>query len=229
MTAKEFISKLEKLKSAADLKKYEKFFDVKKLKMIGVRMGSIFKLAKEYSAMDLKEVEQLLKSDIHEVKVGAVSILDYKARDKKSSEEEKEKVFDLYIKMHDRINTWDLVDRSAIYVVGGCLADRKRDILYKLAKSKLMAERRTAIVATAYFMMKLNQTEDTFKLAEILLNDDEDLIHKAVGWMLRIAGGVDEKGLLSFLDRHANKMPRVMLRYSVEKFDKKKKDYYMKL
>lgn len=229
LTAKNFSEKLNSLKSSTELQKYEKFFDVKKYNLIGVRMGQIFALAKEYINMSLNEIEKLLESPIHEMKVGAVSIMDYQARSKKVTEPQKKELFDLYIRKHDRINTWDLVDRSAIYVVGSYLANKPRKILYSLAKSKNMAERRTAIVSTAYFMMKFKETEDTFKIAEILLHDEEDLIHKATGWMLRIAGDVDQKELLKFLDKYATSMPRVMLRYSIEKLDQLKKKHYMSL
>jgi 3-methyladenine DNA glycosylase AlkD len=196
---------------------------------IGVRMGEVFKLAKEFSEMELDEVEKLLESEIHEARVGAVSILDYLARKKKTTPEKRKEIFDLYLRRHDRIDNWDLVDRAAIYVIGGYLADKDRSILYKLAKSKNMWERRTSIIATAYFMMKLKEVDDTFKIAEILIDDKEDLIHKATGWMLRLAGGVDEKKLFRFLDKHAATMPRTALRYALEKVDKKNKEHYMGL
>jgi 3-methyladenine DNA glycosylase AlkD len=196
---------------------------------IGVRMGDVFKLAKEFSEMELDEVEKLMESEIHEARVGAVSILDYIARKKKTPEEKRKEIYDLYLKRHDRIDNWDLVDRAAIYVIGGYLADKDRSILYKLAKSKNMWERRTSIIATAYFMMKLKEVEDTCKIAEILIEDKEDLIHKATGWMLRVAGDVDQKELFKFLDKHAATMPRTALRYALEKVDKKNKEYYMGL
>jgi 3-methyladenine DNA glycosylase AlkD len=232
LSAKNFLDQLQILRSDASQKSYEKAFATAIEdgdKFIGVRMGDVFRLAKEHAEMPLEEVEKLLDSPIHEARVGAVSIMDYIARDKKSSDALRKDVFDLYIRRHDRINTWDLVDRSAIYVVGSYLADKPRDILYQLAKSKMMAERRTAILSTAYFMMKQNDTEDVLKIAELLLRDKEDLIHKAVGWMLRVSYGVDEKKFFSFLDAHASTMPRVMLRYAIEKLDKDQRQYYLKL
>jgi 3-methyladenine DNA glycosylase AlkD len=162
------------------------------------------------------------------MRVGAVSVMDFQARSKKTSEERRKELFDLYIKRHDRINTWDLVDRSAPYVVGGYLFDKKRNALYKLARSKKMPERRTAIVGTGYFIRQ-GDVEDTFKIAELLLEDKEDLIQKAVGWMLRAAGDVDRKKLLSFLDKHAATMPRSLLRYSTEKLDKIQREHYLSL
>lgn len=121
-----------------------------------------------------------------------------------------------------------MVDRSAIYVVGSYLFDKKRDALYKLARSKKMYERRTAMVSTAYFIRQ-GDIAESYKIAEMLLNDKEDLIHKAVGWMLRAAGDVDKKKLLSFLDKHAATMPRTMLRYATEKLDKKQREHYLSL
>lgn len=196
---------------------------------IGVRMGEVFKLAKEFSEMDIDEVEKLLESDVHEARTGAVSILDYIARKKKTSPELRKEIYALYLRRHDRIDNWDLVDRAAIHVIGGYLADKDRSILYKLAVSKNMWERRTSIIATAFFMMKLKEVEDTFKIAEILINDKEDLIHKATGWMLRVAGDVDQKKLFVFLDKYAATMPRTALRYALEKVSKKDKEHYMGL
>jgi 3-methyladenine DNA glycosylase AlkD len=230
LTSNQFLEKLKTYSSpetAVSMKRYFKQNpdDV----FIGVRMGDVFKLAKEFSEMELDEVEKLMESEIHEARVGAVSILDYIARKKKTPEEKRKEIYDLYLKRHDRIDNWDLVDRAAIYVIGGYLADKDRSILYKLAKSKNMWERRTSIIATAYFMMKLKEVEDTCKIAEILIEDKEDLIHKATGWMLRVAGDVDQKELFKFLDKHAATMPRTALRYALEKVDKKNKEYYMGL
>jgi 3-methyladenine DNA glycosylase AlkD len=132
----------------------------------------------------------------------------------------------LYIHRHDRINNWDLVDRSAPYVVGGYLFDQPRDILYSLAYSKNIWERRTSIVSTYYFIRQ-GDVNDTFRIAEILLHDKEDLIQKAAGGWLREAGKKDPKKLLSFLDQYAPVMPRTMLRYAVERLPKKQRDYYL--
>ncbi len=195
---------------------------------MGVRMGQVFALAKEFVDIPLREVEKLLESTIHEARVGAVSIMDFQARSKKTTEARKKELFDLYIKRHDRINTWDLVDRSAPYVVGGYLFDKPRKILYKLARSRKMPERRTAIVSTGYFIRQ-GDVEDTFKIAEMLLDDKEDLIHKATGWMLRAAGDVDRQTLVDFLETYAASMPRVTLRYATEHFDKKQKEKYLQM
>ena len=233
LSAKHFIQRLQLLQSNDELKKIQRYFktgagdygegDI----FIGVRMGSLFALAKEFTDTPLHEVEKLLESSIHKVRVGAVSIMDFQARSGKVSDERKKQLFDLYIRRHDRINNWDLVDRSAPYVVGGYLFDKPRNILYNLAKSKNVWERRTAIVST-YFFIRQGQINDTFKIAEILVNDKHDLIQKAVGSWIREAGKKDILVLVEFLDAHASSMPRVMLRYAVEKLDKKTRDAYLK-
>lgn len=228
MNASQFIERLKALRSRQAAKGHAHLAADKSDAILGVKMGQVFALAKEFISMDLDEVEKLLESDIHEARVGAVSIMDFQARNKKTPEERRKELFDLYLRRHDRINTWDLVDRSAIWVVGNYLVDKPRNVLYKLAKSKRMAERRTAIVTTLYFIGK-KDLDDAFKLAELMLYDKEELIHKANGWALRFAGDKDKKRLLKFLDQHAATMPRVTLRYAVEKMDKKTKKHYMDL
>lgn len=194
--------------------------------IIGVRMGQVFALAKEFMETPLAEIEKLLESPIHEVRVGAVSMMDWQARSKKTAEERKKELFELYLRRHDRINSWDLVDRSALYVVGQYLFDKQRDVLYSLARSHDTWERRTAVVSTLYFI-KHGDAHDAFKIAELLLDDDHDLIHKAAGWALREAGKQDRQGLLHFLDQYAATMPRVTLRYALEHFDKNEREHYM--
>jgi 3-methyladenine DNA glycosylase AlkD len=231
-SAREFIVRLKKLQSSKELEKIQRYFKSGKGeysegdKFIGVGMGQVFALAKEFINMELEEVEKLLESSIHEVRAGAVSIMDFQARNKKTSTFRRKELFDLYIHRHDRINNWDLVDRSAPYVVGGYLFDQPRDILYSLAYSKNIWERRTSIVSTYYFIRQ-GDVNDTFRIAEILLHDKEDLIQKAAGGWLREAGKKDPKKLLSFLDQYAPVMPRTMLRYAVERLPKKQRDYYL--
>jgi len=195
---------------------------------IGVRMGQVFTLVKEFITMTPDEIEKLLESKIHEVRAGACSIMDKQARSKKTTPERRKELYDLYLRRHDRINNWDLVDVCAIHVIGGYLFDKPRHILYKLARSKNMWERRTAIVSTAYFIRK-GELDDTYNLVEMLLNEKEDLVHKATGWMLRFAGDKDRTRLLNFLDHHAPTMPRVTLRYSIEKLDNQQRAHYLGL
>ena len=235
LTAKRFISRLMEVQSDVELRKHQRYFrfdpdnQPKDNYFIGIRMGDIFKLAKEYVEMPVAEIEKLMESPIHEVRAGAMSIMGQAAKAPKVSDARVKELYELYIRRHDRINDWDLVDLAAYYVVGRYLADKPRKILYKLAKSKDMWERRTAILATAHFMMKLKQADDTFAIAEVLIDDKEDLVNKATGWMLRVAGGVDMPRLLAFLDEHAATMPRITLRNAIEKFDKPKREYYLNL
>jgi len=226
LTAAEFLKRLKALRSSSVAKSHDHLASDSDAVIWGVRMGHVFALAKEFMDMPLAEVEELLDSPVHEARVGAVSIMDFQARSKKTTEARRKELFDLYIKRHDRINTWDLVDRSAPYVVGGYLFDKPRKILYKLARSKKMPERRTAIVSTGYFIRQ-GDVEDTFKIAGMLLDDEHDLIHKATGWMLRAAGDVDRERLVDFLDKFADSIPRVTLRYATEHFDKKQRDTYL--
>jgi 3-methyladenine DNA glycosylase AlkD len=234
LTAKDFIEKLKNYQSATELEKIQRYFKSgsgeygEGDKFMGIRMGQVFALAKEFINMEPNEIEKLLENPVHEVRTGAVSIMDFQARSKNFSEGRKKELFDLYIKRHDRINNWDLVDRSAPYVVGSYLFDKPRTILYKLAHSKNIWARRTAIVCTYYFI-KNGEVEDTFKIAEILLKDKHDIIHKATGSWLRTAGTKNKQELINFLDRFAATMPRVTLRYAIEHFDKKKQQYYLRM
>ena len=177
--------------------------------------------------MPLTEVDKLFASNYYEVRMGAVCIMDFQTRDKKISQEMRKQLFDLYLKRHDRINNWDMVDRAAPFVVGGYLFDKSRRPLYKLAISKNVWERRTAIVST-YFFIRQNDIDDTFGIAELLVDDEHELVNKAVGSWIREAGKRNKPKLLRFLDQHAATMPRVTLRYAIEKLDKKQKDFFMK-
>ncbi|MGB7209835.1 MAG: DNA alkylation repair protein [Pyrinomonadaceae bacterium] len=235
LTSSEFINRLMELRSDAELRKHRRYFKFdpdsqpEDNYFIGVRMGSIFELGKEFGDMPVDEIEKLMESPIHEVRAGAMSIMGQCAKGKKCSVERLKELYELYIRRHDRINNWDLVDLAAYYVVGRYLADKPRDILYKLARSKNLWERRTAIVATAHFILKLKEVDDTFSIAEILVNDPEDLVNKGTGWMLRAAGDVERPKLMIFLNKHAAMMPRVLLRYSVEKLDKPQREKYLKM
>ena len=223
------------LRSDAELRKHQRYFKFDPDNQpsdnyfIGVRMGSIFELGKEFSDMPVDEIEKLMESPIHEVRAGALSIMGQCAKGKICSRERLKELYDLFIRRHDRINNWDLVDLAAYYVVGQYLADKPRYILYKLARSKNLWERRTAIVATAHFIMKLKEVDDTFSIAEILVNDPEDLVNKGTGWMLRAAGDLDRPKLMAFLNKYAATMPRVLLRYSIEKLDKPQREKYLKM
>ena len=230
LTAAQFIKKLSASATSVDLEKNQRYFKEKVSgnKILGARFATIFKIAKEFAALDIKEVEKLLDNAHYEIRMGAVSIMDFQARSKKITAQQKKALFDLYIRRHDDINNWDLVDRAAPYVVGGYLSDKPRKILYTLAKSKNVWERRTAIVST-YFFIRQDDLADTFKIAALLVKDPHEMIHMAVGSWIREAGKRDTAMLLEFLDRYAVHMPSIMLRYAVEKLDKKKKQHYLQL
>lgn len=229
-TAKHFIERLYTYRSEVELMKHHRYFtfDEKSTtdRFIGVRMGQVFALAKEFSEMPPDEIEKLLESPIHEVRAGAVSIMDKQSRGKKTTEQRKKELFDLYIRRHDRINNWDLVDLGCLYMIGNYLLDKPRKILYKLAESKNMWERRTAIVGTAYLIRK-KHVDDVFTIAEMLMHEKEDQVSKGTGWMLRFAGDVDRHRLLHFLDTYAAIMPRVALRNAIEHLDKKQREHYL--
>ena len=194
----------------------------------GVRMGAVFELAKTALDLPISELEALLEQPTHEVRALACSIMGKSAAYRRTSPGRRAELYDLYLRRHDRINTWDLVDRSAPYVVGGYLFDKPRTPLYELARSEVMCERRTAIVATYYFIRQ-DDTADTFTIAEVLVDDEEDLIQKAVGGWVREAGKRDPQALLEFLDRFAATMPRTALRYAVEHLDEAQRAHYLGL
>lgn len=232
LTAERFVAELETHASADKREQYQRHFQTGAGQygegdlFIGVRMGQVFALAKQFIDMPPGEIEELLASPIHEVRVGALSIMDKQGRRKRTSESHMKELFDLYLRRMDRINNWDLVDLGAPYVVGRYLFDKPRDILYDMARSEIIWERRTAIVSTAYFIRQ-GDPSDTFEIAELLVNDDHDLIHKAVGGWVREAGKQDRPRLLHFLDSHAATMPRTMLRYMIEHLDEDQRTRYM--
>lgn len=181
------------------------------------------KYFKEISFSDLK---YLLGQKIHELRFSGVAILVLKYQ--KGSAKEKERVAKFYLKNLKGINNWDLVDLSAPQIFGDYFWERDRVVLYKLAKSKNLWERRIAILSTFGFI-KNNDFTDTLKIAEILLYDGHDLIHKAVGWMLREIGKRDKKIETDFLDKFTSKMPRTSLRYAIEKFELREREKYLKM
>lgn len=230
MKSEDVIKDLNKLKKPEKAKIFLNFFKTGKGqygeedKFLGISVPEQRKVAKNYKSLPLSEIQKLLNSKIHEHRFTALEILvmQYEEMDHKN----KEKIVKFYLKNTKNINNWDLVDTSAPYILGNYLLGKERDILYKLAKSKNLWERRIAIVSTFAFI-KEKDLKDTVKISEILLSDGHDLIQKAVGWMLREAGKKDLKTLLSFLDKHYKKMPRTMLRYSLEKLNPKQKKFYM--
>lgn len=191
---------------------------------LGVRLPMTRTLAREAADLPIADVEKLLHDKWHEARVLALILL--VNRYKRGDEAEREKIFRVYLANTDRINNWDLVDVSAPRIVGAHLEKRPRGLLDKLAKSKSLWERRIAILATAWFI-RLDEFDDTLRIATALLSDSHDLIHKAVGWMLREVGKRDERVLERFLDEHAHEMPRTALRYSIERMSPAKRKRYM--
>ncbi len=228
LTADRFVERLTAHRSPEQLRKYQRAFKVAEggEEFIGVPMGQVFALAKEFIELPPAELERLLDSPVHEVRAGALSIMDKQGRAKKTPESRRKELFDLYLRRTDRIDNWDLVDLAAPYVVGGYLFDRPRDVLHELARSENPWERRTAIVATGFFLRQ-GEVDETFRIAQLLAGDDHDLVQKATGWLLREAGKRDRQRLLEFLDRHAASLPRTLLRYAIEHLDPEQRAHYL--
>ena len=193
-----------------------------------VPMRPLFDLAKSLMAMPTPEIEALLGRSDHESRVGAVSVMDFQARAKKTTGDQRAQIYDLYVRRHDLIDTWDLVDRAAPHVLGGYLAGRPRDQLYVFARSAAPMERRTAIVAT-WFFIRTGDLDDTFAIAELLAHDPDELVQKAVGGWVREAGKRDEARLRAYLDAFAPTMPRTALRDAVEKLPPETRTHYLGL
>jgi 3-methyladenine DNA glycosylase AlkD len=234
LIAEKFVERLEAHRSSVELEKYKRYFKAgpgdygEGDLFIGVRMGQVFALAAEFRAMPLREIEKLLNTPIHEARAGALRIMSRQARNSTASDDDLRELYELYLRRIDRINNWDLVDLAAWDVVGGYLVDRPRDILFKLARSSNLWERRTAILSTMAFI-RHGDLDDTFAIAELLLADDRDLIQKATGWALREAGKQDRGRLMRFLDEHAATMPRTALRYAIERIEPDVRAHYLGL
>lgn len=234
LSAQHFIAELEAQRSEAQAQQSQRYFktgpgqygegDI----FLGVRSAPLGALVKQALEMPLSEIEKLLDSPYHEARSGGVSIMRQQARRKKTPPTQRQALFDLYLRRHDRINNWDLVDISCPDVIGAYLMDQPRDLLYTLARSENLWERRSSIIATLYFIDQ-GDLDDTFRIAEMLLGDTHDLIHKAVGWALREAGKRDRARMLHFLDAHAATMPRTCLRYAIEHLDAAQRAHYMGL
>ncbi len=234
LTAQRFVAELETHRSAVERSAMLRYFKTgpgeygEGDEFIGIRMGTLFEVSKAYTDMPVTELERLLESPVHEVRAGALSIMNKAAMAKRTSPERRAELYELYLRRHDRINNWDLVDLACRYVIGVYLENEPRDVLYRLAASPSVWERRTAIVSTWWFI-RSGDLDDALALSEVLVNDDHDLIHKAVGWMLRYAGDKHPARLREFLDGHAATMPRTMLRYSIEKLTPELRQHYLAL
>jgi len=187
---------------------------------LGIATPVLRKIALPYRDLPLSEIEKLLYAKLHEYRSAAVEIL--VSQYKRASEEQRSEIIDFYLRNTAAMNNWDLVDGSAPYILGEHLKTHPRKILRKLAKSKSLWERRIAIVATLR-LVRNGELDDALSIAEILLDDSHDLIHKAVGWVLREAGRKDCQRLLAFLETHYNRLPRTALRYAIEHFTPKQR------
>lgn len=193
---------------------------------LGITVPQSRTIASKYKNLPLTEIKELLSSKIHEERLIALILLTNNFQ--KGNEEKKREVFNFYLKHTKFINNWDLVDLSAPRIIGGYLANKDKKILLKLAKSSNLWEKRIAILTTFYFVRIKKEYEWTFKIAEVLQKDPHDLIHKAVGWMLREVGkNISQKKEELFLQKHYQKMPRTMLRYAIERFPAKLREEYL--
>lgn len=220
-----FRSALEGQATAEQRAKYTRYFPGDD-SFVGVRMGDVFALAGRSLGMPVGEIETLLDSPVHEVRAGACSIMGKAATHRTATMARQRELYELYLRRHDRIDSWDLVDLAAHQVLGTWLLDKPRDPLDTLAASAFWPERRSAIVATAAFL-KRRQTADTLRLATTLVADENDFVQKGTGWMLRYLGEIDRPALLGFLDQHAAVMPRTMLRAASEKLDQPLRTRYL--
>jgi 3-methyladenine DNA glycosylase AlkD len=191
---------------------------------LGISTPVLRKLARAHRALPFDDVAVLLKSGIHEHRSVALMILVEKYG--KAAAAERESVVRFYLDHLDQVNNWDLVDGSAPYILGPHLFNKDASLLDEFARSEHLWRRRIAIVATQYFIRQ-GRFDDTLRIAESLLKDKHELIHKAVGWMLREVGKKDQDALESFLRRHADVMPRTMLRYAIERFPEAKRKMYL--
>jgi len=191
---------------------------------VGIKMPVQRKIAKEFKNLNFDDIRELIGSKIHEERM--IGLLILQSKYEKGDEKEKEKVFKFYIRNRKRINNWDLVDISAPKIIGEHLLERDKKLLYEFARSKNLWERRIAILSTFTFI-RVGKFETTFKISDLLSKDDHDLIHKAVGWMLREIGKKDLNAEEKFLKPRYKKMPRTMLRYAIEKFPEVKRKKYL--
>lgn len=193
-------------------------------RFLGVKVPEQRKIAKRYQRLPLDQVALLLDSPFHEERLTALFILIHQFQ--KGSEKEQKRIFDLYLEKRARVNNWDLVDSSAHHILGAWLEGRNRDLLDRWARQGTLWERRMAIIATFHYLRQ-NEFADSLRIAEILLEDDHDLIHKAVGWTLREIGKRDLEVEKAFLEAHGSRMPRTALRYAIERFPKAERKAYL--
>lgn len=230
VTAKEILTALTALADSAIAAHSFRFFKAgpgeygEGDKFLGIRVPALRATVNRYENASLKVASKVLKSDYHEARLFALLLLVRKFE--RGDKQDRQAIYTLYLAHTEWINNWDLVDSSAHKIVGAHLVDKDRAILFQLANSSNLWERRIAMMAT-YTFIKQNQFDDALQLAEALLEDAEDLIHKIVGWMLREVGKRDIDTVKTFLTKHYNTMPRTMLRYAIEKFPESDRKAYL--
>ena len=228
---KTITNKLQALSDAEKREIFPKFFKAGKGeygegdRFLGVTVPNIRAIAKLHKDISIEEIRELIQSEWHEVRLCALIIMVEKS--KKKDEALRKELFNLYLSQTKRINNWDLVDLSCRFIVGEYLLDKSRDILYQLAQSSLLWDNRIAIVSTYAFIRK-GQLEDTYALSDLMMQHPHDLMHKAIGWMLREAGKRNPERLYDYVMSHRADMPRTMLRYAIEKFSPKERAILMK-
>ena len=228
---KTITNKLQALSDAEKREIFPKFFKAGKGeygegdRFLGVTVPNIRAIAKLHKDISIEEIRELIQSEWHEVRLCALIIMVEKS--KKKDETLRKELFNLYLSQTKRINNWDLVDLSCRFIIGEYLLDKSRDILYQLAQSSLLWDNRIAIVSTYAFIRK-GQLEDTYALSDLMMQHPHDLMHKAIGWMLREAGKRDSERLYDYVMSHRADMPRTMLRYAIEKFSPKERAILMK-
>ena len=224
-------SELQALSNAEKREIFPKFFKAGKGEygegdcFLGVTVPNIRAIAKLHKDISIEEIRELIQSEWHEVRLCALIIMVEKS--KKKDEALRKELFNLYLSQTKRINNWDLVDLSCRFIIGEYLLDKSRDILYQLAQSPLLWDNRIAIVSTYAFIRK-GQLEDTYALSDLMMHHPHDLMHKAIGWMLREAGKRDSERLYDYVMSHRADMPRTMLRYAIEKFSPIERSILMK-
>ena len=228
---KTITNKLQALSNAEKREIFPRFFKAGKGeygegdRFLGVTVPNIRAIAKLHKDISIEEIRELIQSEWHEVRLCALIIMVEKS--KKKDEALCKELFNLYLSQTKRINNWDLVDLSCRFIIGEYLLDKSRDILYQLAQSPLLWDNRIAIVSTYAFIRK-GQLEDTYVLSDIMMHHPHDLMHKAIGWMLREAGKRNPERLYDYVMSHRADMPRTMLRYAIEKFSPKERAILMK-
>jgi len=228
---KTITNELQALSDAEKREIFPKFFKAGKGeygegdRFLGVTVPNIRAIAKLHKDISIEEIRDLIQSEWHEVRLCALIIMVEKS--KKKDEVLRKELFNLYLSQTERINNWDLVDLSCRFIIGKYLLDKSRDILYQLAQSPLLWDNRIAIVSTYAFIRK-GQLEDTYALSDLMMQHPHDLMHKAIGWMLREAGKRDSERLYDYVMSHRADMPRTMLRYAIEKFSPKERAILMK-